>query len=116
MTAENALATVQEWFARAKLASLELPSGWFGRPYGNLHQLTCSQARGGKLLIELDGRLHLLITRPSLVEVDGAILRIGQFEQAVFDWLEYGDVQTPHAEIFNAGLITLHAQGGGLDW
>jgi hypothetical protein len=116
MSAQAALEAVGEWFATAKLAGLELPNGWFGRPYGNLHQLTWAQARGDKLLLELDGQLHLLVTKPSIVETDRACLRIGYFEQAVFDWQEYGGVRTPHADIFDGGWITFHAQGGGLDW
>jgi hypothetical protein len=110
MTTQAALDAVIKWFARVKLASLEMPKGWFGRPYDNLHQLTWWGATDHKLLLELDRQLLLVITDPSAVEVTDSELRINECAQVVLDWQEYGNLR-PHADNHGPGSVRLVAQG-----
>lgn len=104
------LAQIQRWFGEVKLAGLELPSGWFGRPHGDLHELTWSATTTQKVLLELDGLLLLTVTEPALAEADSRRLVIPSFAQLVFDWQEFGN-RRPHAEIFTIGSLRLWAQG-----
>ena len=60
----SALRQVTAWFDTVGTAGLQLPNGWFGRPYDNRHELTWSQARPHKLLLELDAQLLLVLTDP----------------------------------------------------
>jgi hypothetical protein len=110
-TVETVFSVVRDWFAAVRLASLELPSGWFGRPYDNLHRLTWLAHRGDKVIMELDDRLHLIITGPAEVDANADELRIVGFARATFDWQEYGSVPRSHAETFVDGQIRLVAQG-----
>jgi len=61
MTTQAVLEAIASWSSKAKLASLEMPTGWLGRPYDNLQQLTWSAATEDKVLVELDKR-HMSIT------------------------------------------------------
>ena len=99
--------TVREWFGSAEFASLELPSGWFGRPYDNLHQLTWSETRGDKLILELDHIVHLVITTPAATEITDDDLRIIDFSQVVLDRQDYGSSTASHAEVFTTGVVRL---------
>ncbi|MFJ1936841.1 hypothetical protein ACIOGZ_29805 [Kitasatospora sp. NPDC088160] len=104
MTApDETLDAITAWFANVEYAGLILPSGWFGRPFDNQHQLTWAHVRHGKLLLELDERLLLVLTAPGAPSIDGQNL-IVTFAQLVFDWQGYGDLQ-PHAEAFRTGEL-----------
>jgi len=103
--AAAALRKVNEWFAAVGYAGLVLPSGWFGRPYDNWHELTWACARSTKLLVELDGQLLLVLTEPGVPQVEGPDLVL-PCAQLVFDWQGYGDL-IPHAESFGAGSLRL---------
>lgn len=114
ITAHDVLQVVRGWFGDVGLASLKLPSGWFGRPYDNLHQLTWSEVRGAKVFVELDGILHLIITAPTAVTVEGNDLRVSGFTQLVFDRQDYGSSPASHAEVFTSGVLRFAGQGSGL--
>lgn len=114
ITADELLQVVRGWFAEVGLASLELPSGWFGRPYDNLHRLTWSEVRGAKVFIELDNILHLVITAPTAAAVKGNDLRVSGFTQLVFDRQDYGSSPASHAEVFTSGVLRFAGQGSGL--
>jgi hypothetical protein len=106
----SAIESITSWFERVLVASLELPNRWFGRPRGNLHRLTWAAERGDKLILELDGRLHLVITRPRDV-ADGELeLTIGGFDRCTFDWEEYGRHPVSHAETFTEGQLRFVGQ------
>ena len=113
MTTQSALQVIIGWFAEAELASLELPGGWFGRPYDNLHQLTWSGATKHKLLLELDGQLFLVVTDPGDVEVNDREVRIENCAQVTLDWQEYGSL-IPHVDSHGAGMVRLVARGGAV--
>ncbi len=103
------LQTITDWFARVKLASVELPRGWFGRPLDNLHQLTWSAARDHKILLELDKQLLLIITDPADADATDTELRIEGCAQVTLDWQEYGNL-TPHVDDHGSGLVRFVAQ------
>jgi len=105
---------VRVWFQEAGLASLDLPSGWVGRPYDSLHQLTWSEVRGTKVFLELDNLVHLIVTAPTEATVEGSDLLLTGFTQLVFDRQDYGSKPDSHAEIFTAGVLRFAGQGRGL--
>ncbi len=104
MTDGQLSGTVIDWFGRTSGGSLRLPSGWFGRPYDNLHRLTSAQMVGDRLVIVLDDRMALIVTGPVTARVEPASLRLVGFSQAVWEWTEYGS-GLPHTETFDAGEI-----------
>ncbi|MFG1811887.1 hypothetical protein [Streptomyces sp. NPDC049040] len=95
---------VTGWFAANGVAGLRLPRGWFGRPYDNAHRLTWSAARSGKVILELDDQLLLVLTSPGRPQHDAGNLTL-PFAQLTFDWEGYGD-RTPHAEHHEAGALS----------
>lgn len=107
---QEALATVTTWFSIVRLASLELPSGWFGGPRRSLHQLTNAVAWHDRLILELDQQLLLVITAPSVPLQQGNELVIERFDQLVFDWQEFAN-RRPHSEAFTSGAIRFVGQG-----
>ncbi len=107
----DSLAVVSAWFDKAGTASMELPTGWFGRPHDNMHRLTWSAVRDDKVLLELDGQLHLVLADVEIV-ADTAPLLALQCSQLVFDWRESGSSRRRHAEIRTAGgVVKFHASG-----
>jgi hypothetical protein len=95
---------IQDWFAKAKGASLVLPDGWFGRPFDNWHELSYLEQRPHKLLLELDDQLLLVCTDLRSAQIVGRDLVLSGFAQCVFDWQEYGHL-VPHATIYRTGEI-----------
>ncbi len=110
---EEILAPLVDWFGRVKLASLELPDGWFGRPYDNLHQLTWSAATSHKLLLELDHQLLLVITDPRGMDVNESEVRLNGCLQVTLDWQEFGNMR-PHVDDHGQGTVRLAAHGAAL--
>jgi hypothetical protein len=99
-TPDDARHDLVRWFGRG-VAGLVLPTGWFGRPFDNAHELTWCEARKDRLLVELDGLLLLTATRQLGLETTEDELVVTA-EQVVFDWIEYGTPKA-HAEIFAPG-------------
>jgi hypothetical protein len=104
---DGALEQITKWFANVRHAGLILPNGWFGRPHDNQHQLTWAHARRYKLLLELDEQLLLVLTTPGPPIINAEGITMG-FDQLVFDWQGYGDLQ-PHVDVFSAGQLQLVA-------
>jgi hypothetical protein len=100
-TPDDARHDLVRWFRRGVVAGLVLPTGWFGRPFDNAHELTWCEARKDRLLVELDGLLLLTATRQLGLEITGDELVVTA-EQVVFDQIEYGTPKV-HAEIFAPG-------------
>ncbi len=113
MATEAVLRVIVDWFARIKLASVELPRGWFGRPFDNLHQLTWSAALDHKVLLELDRQLLLIITDPAEAELKDTELLIQGCAQVTLDWQEYGNLR-PHVDDHGSGRVRFVAQGAAL--
>lgn len=113
MIDSNSGLKIQPWFNSAKLASLELPDGWFGRPFDNLHTLTYFSIRPHKTIIELDNQLLLSFTDLASVIVNDKQLELSGFTQLVFDWQEYGNLKA-HAQVYTEGLVRFWPQMGSL--
>lgn len=103
--------TVVEWFAKVRMASMVLPSGWFGGRCGeNLHELTGIWARDYKLILELDDQLLLVFTGIKSAHIEEFVDRgseelvLDGFVRLVFDWLAYGSLG-PDTEIFDRGEV-----------
>jgi hypothetical protein len=105
MIANEVVGSVVSWMERVGAAGLILPSGWFGRPFDNAHQLTWAERRGNRVLLEFDSQLMLVMTNPTLVEASEDQLVISA-DQTVFDWQEYGS-RVPHVETFGSGEVKL---------
>jgi hypothetical protein len=103
------LTAVRDWFGQVRVAGLELPSGWFGRPHDNLHELTWSAATSGKLLLELDEQILLILTDAHDAEVGDNRLRITNCRQVTLDRQEYANMR-PHVDDLGAGDVTFHGR------
>jgi len=111
VNASSPVASLEEWFSSAKTASMELPDGWFGRPYDNMHQLTWAAARPEKLLLELDGQLYLILSRCVIASASPEVLEL-HCDQAVFDWRTYGHHGELQSKTYpEGGVIRFHASG-----
>lgn len=97
---------VNAFFGEQQVASLRLPSGWFGRPYDNWHQLTEAVAEGGGLLIRLDDSQVLTLEVDS-VSSEGRVLRI-RVRGGRWRWTEYGG-DAEHDEVLGTGLVEFYA-------
>ena len=94
------------FFAEYEVASLRLPSGWFGRPKDNQHQLTGTSTEDGNLLVRLDDQQVLTLQAES-VPSDGRVLRVA-IRGGRWDWTEYGGDQE-HTEVLGSGNVEFHA-------
>jgi len=113
VTTDDVLAAVNAWYARVRLASLELPGGWFGRPHDNLHQLTWTGATQHKVLLELDRQLLLILTDPDAVEESELEFRVVGCAQVTLDWQEFGNLK-PHLEGHGPGTARFVAQAAAM--
>lgn len=97
---------VAGFFAKHEVASLELPTGWFGRPYDNLHHLTEAVPFGNHVMIRLDGT-QVLTVEATGTRVEGRVLRI-EIRGGTWVWTEYGGSRT-HTDALGAGAVQFHA-------
>ena len=104
MTNNDTLATVRQFFAAAGYAGLVLPTGWFGRPYDNLLQLTRGEASDQTLVLELDRQLILTFSGEPQVTTTEEGLRLTGFTALEWDWTEFGSA-TSHHERFDSGEV-----------
>lgn len=104
--ADAVAAAIERLFAEHEVASLRLPSGWFGRPYDNWHQLTDVTNEDDLVLVRLDLdqvlRLHVLG-----VAVQGRSLQIA-VRGGTWAWTSYGG-DDRHQEQVGAGTVEFHA-------
>ncbi|MEQ4210153.1 hypothetical protein [Actinopolymorpha sp. B9G3] len=99
-------AAVRTFFAEHEVASLRLPSGWFGRPYDNRHQLTETATEGSDMLVRLDDRQVLTLAAEGM-SPEGRILRV-TIRGGRWHWTEYGgDIE--HDEVLGPGVVAFHA-------
>jgi hypothetical protein len=97
---------IRAFFAEYGVATLKLPSGWFGRPYDNWHPLTGASVAGEVVQVRLD-EVQVLDLTVSTVALDGRILRIA-IECGDWRWTSYG-ASDRHHEALNAGTVEFHA-------
>lgn len=97
---------VNTFFAEHEVASLRLPSGWFGRPHDNWHHLTEASALGDRVVIRLDDRQVLTLDAKG-VSAEDRVLRVS-IRGGRWHWTEYGG-DTEHREGLKAGPVEFHA-------
>jgi len=103
---ERVAAAIRSFFAEHEVATIKLPSGWFGRPNDNWHQLTEVSVTGPLVQVRLDETQQLELVA-SAVAVDGRILRIA-IDRGGWTWISYGASER-HQEALNAGDVEFHA-------
>jgi hypothetical protein len=104
MRIEEIVAILSRWFQDSGGAGLKLPSGWFGKPYDNLHQLTAITVLGGRLIIVLDSQMILTLAHPSDVHVENNRIVVSGFTHGTWDWDEHGSAQS-HVELLTGGEV-----------
>jgi hypothetical protein len=103
---------VKRFFRANGGATLELPDGWFGRPFDNHHELSIVAWDGPLLRIVLDRHepLTLLIREPQHADVDGRVLTIRAFAEASAELPYYGDRDHPtRLKKYTGGRFRFHA-------
>ena len=96
---------VARFFERVGRASLKLPTGWFGRPHDNLHELTGIAREGESLVLQLDQRHQLTLTGGlTATETDGT-LRLTDFTRATWRWVGWGSAAVPQERHFDGGTV-----------
>src|SRR5689334_11307216 len=97
---------LRAFFAEHEVASLRLPSGWFGRPYDNWHQLTETTREGSDVLVRLDDTQVLTLDAVAM-SPEERVFRI-TIRGGRWRWTEYGaDVE--HNEALGHGVVEFHA-------
>lgn len=103
---------ISDWFKQTWGGSLLLPSGWFGRPYDNSHQLASVFESSTRLVVVLDdGHLKLSFEGVPEVEATKSELIFRSFNRLTFDWKEYGSLKL-HSEVYEGGEIKIIAPPG----
>jgi len=85
----NNLDILEKWQNSNPVFGIILPTGWFGRPYDNHHEITWMTDRKYKLLIEVDEQLLFILTKTIQFEIigDNNDLVIKNFNRLTFDRL-----------------------------
>ena len=86
---------INTFFAEHEVASLRLPSGWFGRPHDNMHELSEVALEGDHVLVTLDGTQVLELDAEG-TSAEGRVLYV-KVRRGRWDWTEYGD-EKKHSE------------------
>ena len=97
---------VNAFFAEHEVASLRLPTGWFGRPHDNWHELTGSTAEDENVLVRLDDKQVLTLQVEAVSSLE-RVLRIA-IRGGRWDWTEYGG-DREHTEVLGPGDVEFHA-------
>lgn len=110
----DAESMVREWFCKYGGAGMILPSGWFGVPFDNLHQLTFVATRPHNLLVELDEQILLILTGLRTVKTVSLHshridLVLSGFAELVLHRLAFGSLE-PSTETFDQGELRFVAR------
>ena len=97
---------VRAFFAEHEVASLRLPSGWFGRPHDNWHQLTEAATEGNVVVVRLGDR-RVLTLDAERVSSEGRVLRVA-IRGGRWRWTEYGG-DNEHTEVLGLGVVAFYA-------
>jgi hypothetical protein len=97
---------VVAFFAEHGGASLRLPSGWFGRPYDNQHQLTEARSHGEAVVIRLDHRQVLTLDVKGTSSEERVLLVASRGGH--WHWTECG-TDNEHSEVLGPGTVEFHA-------
>jgi hypothetical protein len=96
---------IEAFFAEHEVASLRLPSSWFGRPHDKWHQLTEAATVGDEVQVRLDDKQVLRLDEDASGEerVLRVFIRGGRWH-----WTEYGG-DTDHSEVLAVGAVEFYA-------
>lgn len=98
---------VRDFFAEFGGASLQLPDGWFGRPFDNIHQLTRVRSTGAEIDVTLDDVQVLTLHLARAAAREGRVLSLRVLEGR-WEWTGYGGSDR-HSETVPAGEVRFHA-------
>lgn len=104
-------------FFAAHRPGLELPDGWFGRPFDNQHELTALAVSGGGIEIELDGQARMQLRGPvvSVLAEDGRSLALSGFDLMTWQWQDYGSSGRQRRREYDGGTVTFRTTERVLD-
>ena len=103
---------IRDWFQKRGGGGLVLPSGWFGRPYDNVHQVSEIRVHDEALVLALDeGQLMLRFDGIPEIRADSEELTFTNFRSLDFDWKEYGSGKL-HSNHFKTGTAKIMALPG----
>ena len=97
---------IEAFFAEHEVASLLLPSGWFGRPHDSWHQLTEAATVGDEVQVRLDDKQVLTLDAED-ASVEERRLRVF-IRGGRWQWTEYGG-DNDHSEVLGVGAVEFHA-------
>jgi hypothetical protein len=114
MTPQAMATEIEAWFGAHDRGGLELPSGWFGRPYDNFMRLSWIRSTGPDLVLRLDDLHELTLRSPARVDSKPDRLTVTGFVQGEWVWREYVSGR-PRAEPLQTGAVTIWAAPGSRD-
>jgi hypothetical protein len=97
---------VEAFFGEHAVASLRLPTGWFGRPYDNWHELSDVTVVGDVVVVRLD-ELQVLPLHAVTARIDGRTLQV-TIHDGYWEWTSYGGTDRHHQQL-GAGAVEFHA-------
>lgn len=108
MTTEDRLAAMRDWFHQHEGVGLELPDGWFGRPYDNVHQITNISLSKGELHITFDDRIKIAGRGSSIAGMTASELRL-LVDHLKVEWTGFGSKGVHHTKTFEQALLVIHS-------
>jgi hypothetical protein len=96
---------IEAFFAEHEVASLRLPSSWFGRPHDKWHQLTEAATVGDELQVRLDDKQVLRLDAED-ASIEERVLRVF-IRGGRWHWTEYGG-DTDHSEVLAVGAVEFY--------
>ena len=106
MNRKNRNTVIENWNSKFPRFGIELPNGWFGRPYDNIHFLTYYLERDNKIIIEVDKQLYLIFTKPITIDINESTLILSKWQQFTFDRQGYGDMIS-NCDVYKSGVVKL---------
>lgn len=99
--------TIRNWFSRETGGTLMLPTGWFGRPFDNIHQLTSIAHTDNTLDLVLDGKYNLHFENLcSVQDAENELVFYG-FKSFRFFREDHDDNTRTHERSFSDGTVKL---------
>ena len=99
---------VTRWFTLHR-GSLELPDGWFGRPYDNRHEMTSVHEGEGMLSLVLDNtKVKLFFVGLEAVYVEGNDLVFGPFQRLDVRCQQYENEGVLCERTYERGIVRFY--------
>ncbi|GAA2843713.1 hypothetical protein FB468_3298 [Leucobacter komagatae] len=102
---------IADFFEGSPAIWLELPDGWFGRPYDNLLTVVdVSIAESGSLVILFEHSSRLTVESPFSAALKEGALVLGPFAATEWEYAPFGETSAVQRR-FVSGTCTFHAPG-----